>query len=178
MKKTAIILSAVLFGSIQAKAYDFELNGIYYAFMEGTTDEVAVSLFIDYWHDDFDGVGVYEGHIVIPETIIYENKQYRVTKIGFLAFGESNAESIVIPKSIRYIDWNAFRNYRATIKRIEVQWQTSLELNELEIEDDLSINYMYDIVLVVPANTKTLYQEHDVWKKFINIEETEFNVID
>ena len=173
MKKTAIILFAVLFGTMQAKAYELEVDGIYYNFKEGTTDEVVVTCFIDYWYDDFDGVGNYKGHIVIPETIIHEDKIYRVTGIDYFGFKEGEIESVIIPKSIKNIGLMAFRNLRGTLKRIEVQWQTLFELKELEIENNELWTDYEDIVLVVPKNTKTFYQEHDIWKKFIHIEESQ-----
>lgn len=186
MKTVLLVLIAVLFSSMQAKAYDFELDGIYYNFIEETTDEVEVTYFIEYRHDDFDGAGDYYGNILIPESIVYQNKEYWVTGIGEQAFRESGVESVIIPKSIKYIGWLAFRDCYS-LHRIEVQWETPLNLREVEKKypkfDDSYSDYVAEdifdfnerdferVVLVVPANTKMFYQMEDVWKNFIHIEE-------
>ncbi len=168
MKRFAFILLTILLGATQAKAYDFELNGIYYSFIEGATDEVEVTYFIDYWDDDFDGVGNYEGDIVIPEAIIYEGKEYWVTGIGEIAFKEASIESVIIPKSVKRIGLGAFRNLRGTLKQLEVQWQTPYELSLLKIDSSFDTDFE-QIVLVVPQNTQTLYLEHEVWGRFTHI---------
>ena len=170
MRKITFLLLPILLSTMQANAYDFELNGIYYNFIEEKPNEVEVVHFIEYWHDDFDGEGNYEGDIIIPETVIYEDKEYQVTSIGEIAFEEGSIESVVIPKSIKYIGWGAFRNLRATLKRIEVQWQTPLELEKVEIASRFDTSFEH-IVLVVPANTKALYEGHEVWQNFTHIEE-------
>lgn len=189
MKKAVIILFAFLSGIMQANAYHFELNGIYYNFVEDTTDEVEVTYFIDYRHDDFDDTGDYSGNIVIPETIIYENKEYRVTSIGEQAFRESGIESIIIPQSITYIGGYAFNSCYA-LKKVEVQWETPLDLEEVEKKYPKSgdpypdayrlAEYIFDfraeyfqITLIVPKDTKTLYREQYVWKNFTDIKEKE-----
>ena len=169
-------------------AYDFELNGIYYNFIKGTADEVEVTYFIEYRYDDFDGVGDYYGDIVIPETIIYKNKQYHVTSIHDQTFRESSIESVTIPKSIRYIGPRTFKD--CYLKKIEVQWQIPLNLREVEkkypksnssytsgsewVAEEIFDWFEQDferVILVVPANTKKLYQKQEVWKNFIHIEE-------
>jgi hypothetical protein len=191
MKKLIIILAAVLLSEMQTKAYNFELNGIYYNFIEGTADEVEVTYFIDYRHDDFDGEGDYYGDIIIPETIIHENKTYRVTRIGEQAFRESGVQTITIPKSIKFIGMKALDCFP---KRIEVQWETPLDLREVEkmypIVYDFSGHYTAEdifnfdeirferVTLVVPKNTKALYQEQEVWKNFIHIEEKHKSTVD
>ncbi|MDH6355530.1 hypothetical protein M2132_001875 [Dysgonomonas sp. PH5-45] len=184
MKKAIIVLFAVLFGAMQAKAYHFEQNGIYYNFVEGTADEVEVTYLIDYRGDDFDGEGDYYDDILIPETIRYKGKQYRVTGISEQTFRESGVEAITIPKSVKYIGVNAFRSCSA-LKRIEVKWENPLNLKDMEEKYptcydisytaqsifDFGEQYFEDVILVVPKNTKALYQEQYVWKNFTNIEE-------
>ncbi len=191
MKKTIIILSLLACIAIQAKAYHFELNGIYYNFIEGTIDEVEVTYFIDYRHDDFDGKGDYYGDIVIPETIVYENKTYRVTRIGEQAFRESSVETITIPKSIRFIGMGALA---CSPKKIEFQWEMPLDLREVEKKYpdvyDYTGTYVAEdifgfdehgferVTLVVPKNTKALYQKQEVWRNFVHIEEIQNSTID
>lgn len=184
MKKTLVILFAILFGTTQAKAYNFELNGLYYNFIEGTVDFVEVTYPIEYRHDDYDGEGDYYGDIVIPEVVTYKNKQYYVVGIGEQAFRESGVETVTIPKSIEHIGVLAFRSCYS-LNKIEVQWDIPLNLREVEkrspadytAEDifDFSEQEFERITLVVPKGTKHLYQEQDVWSRFINIEEKKSN---
>lgn len=189
MKKGILILLAVLFSTMQIKAYNFELDGIYYNFIEGTTNNVEVTYPIEYRHDDYDGEGDYYGVIIIPEIVTYKNKHYRVTSIGEQAFRESSVVAVTVPKSVEYIGVGAFRDC-CFLEKIEVQWSVPLDLREVEktypkhsdpyynyvAEDifDFSEEQRQRITLVVPINTKTLYQEWEVWKYFVNIEEKGF----
>ncbi len=50
----------------------------------------------------------YTGDIVIPSTITYEGVEYNVTSIGNFAFEGCDITSIIIPKGIKKIGYNAF----------------------------------------------------------------------
>lgn len=50
-----------------------------------------------------------DNKLIIPETIIYNNKTYRVTEIGEKAFMENDLESVNIPSSVKSIGESAFR---------------------------------------------------------------------
>ena len=53
--------------------------------------------------------GGYEGAIVIPETVVFNELTYRVTSIGKEAFAFCDPlTSITIPDSIKRIGWKAF----------------------------------------------------------------------
>ena len=53
--------------------------------------------------------GYYEGDIVIPETVVFNERPYRVTSIGKTAFAFCYPlTSIPIPDSVKSIGWNAF----------------------------------------------------------------------
>lgn len=53
--------------------------------------------------------GGYEGAIVIPETVVFNELTYRVTSIGKEAFAFCNPlTSITIPDSVKRIGWKAF----------------------------------------------------------------------
>ena len=53
--------------------------------------------------------GLYEGNIIIPETVVFNELTYRVTSIGKEAFAFCNPlTSITIPDSVKRIGWKAF----------------------------------------------------------------------
>ncbi len=106
IKKIEILLM-LLFVAFQSRAYDFEKDGIYYNF-NGT---IPFEVFVTYRDNPFD-VGYqpsYSGVVVIPETVEFANKYYRITEIGDFAFrGCSSLSSIEIPGSCTTIGSGAF----------------------------------------------------------------------
>ena len=82
-------------------AYDCLWNGIYYNLDESTmTAEVT------------NGDSYYSGNVVIPNTIAYGNG-YRVTSIGYVAFGGcTGLTSVTIPNSVTRIEDCAFSGCR------------------------------------------------------------------
>lgn len=96
--KTSLLTIAMLLCSIVANAHDFEVDGIYYKITSSEDLTVSVS---------YQGNGStaypdeYIGEVVIPESVVYNDKTYSVTSIGYKAFyGCSNLTSITIPCSI------------------------------------------------------------------------------
>ncbi len=83
-------------------AYDFEVDGIYYDIIFGSTTAVT---FKD------SSYGSYSGDITIPNTVEYDGKTYNVISIGERAFyGSSSLESVVIPQGVTSIEKEAFYN--------------------------------------------------------------------
>lgn len=92
-------MAAVLFACSTAKAYDAEIDGIYYNFYG---DEAEVT----YENTSFNS---YSGDIVIPESFIYNEKTYTVTSIGEEAFADCySLASANIPNSVTSIGGYAF----------------------------------------------------------------------
>ena len=96
-----LLLTLLLACTSTVSAYDFEVNGIYYTIRTGT--EVYVTA-----RNTNSSFNEYEGHINIPETVVYSGVTYNVDGIGSYAFRYSSIESITIPPTITFIGYNAF----------------------------------------------------------------------
>ena len=100
--KQLLITVAVLLCSTVASAHDFEVGGIYYNIISSRFLTVEVTHKGSSW-------GEYSGKLVIPETVTYKSKTYRVTTIGSIAFDEcTGLISITIPNSVTTIGSSAF----------------------------------------------------------------------
>ena len=95
MKKLLLLLLTILL-PMAVWAYDAEIDAFYYNF-NGTNATVTF------------GDNGYRGDIVIPETVTYNNKVYRVTSIGSSAFeGCTGLTSVTISNSVTSIGKQAF----------------------------------------------------------------------
>lgn len=95
MKK--YLLTLLLLVPMLASAYDIEIDGVYYNLDKETKTAEVTS-----------GNGWYDGPLVIPNTITYQDVDYIVTKIGAYAVKYNShgfgIPSITIPNSITHID--------------------------------------------------------------------------
>lgn len=91
---------AMLWLSIVASAYDFEVDGIYY--LADVSDMTATVT---------SGDNPYDGDLVIPETTSYKGREFVVTSIASQTFYNcTGLESVALPKSITNIGTEAFKN--------------------------------------------------------------------
>ena len=122
---------AMLWISISAFAYDFEVDGIYYNITSMSNLEVGVTYkeLTKISGNSYRNTS-YVGNITIPETVNYHNRTYTVTSVEYSAFGTGHIEaydsfydnhgckitSIILPPSIRTIGDYAFQNCRELSK--------------------------------------------------------------
>ena len=99
MKKLLFVSLFTLLNILSAWAYDFEVDGIYYNIILGTSTEVEVIF----------GTDRYFGMVVIPATVVHGDETYNVTAIGGNAFAScSGLTSVTIPEGVTSIGYAAF----------------------------------------------------------------------
>ena len=100
MRKLFFLLVAI-FATTCLWADDFEVNGIYYNYLNENNVEVTYSR--------FSNSEKYSGEVIIPSTVTYNGTTYNVTSIGERAFSQcSSLSSITIPNSVTSIGNSAF----------------------------------------------------------------------
>lgn len=107
MKKLTTLFFVFGLG-ISAWAYDFKSGDLYYnitSSIEPYTVEVTYELVESaYTKDNYEGLV----NVEIPEYVIYNSKQYKVTSIGYGAFQKaSSIKTIKIPNSISSLGYKA-----------------------------------------------------------------------
>ena len=96
---------AMLLCCITANAYSFEVDGIYYNSYGSNSVQVTYK---DYNNGKYNS---YSGDVVIPETVTYNDVEYKVTSIGSSAFCNcSGLTSVTIPQGVTSIGSSAFYN--------------------------------------------------------------------
>lgn len=97
IKKTIFFLCCVLTSSV-SYAYDFESNGFYY----------NITSLQDLTVDITSGDVPYTGSIVIPDSVRYANRCFKVTGIAERGFAYSSITDVCISKTIKGIKVEAF----------------------------------------------------------------------
>ncbi|MBO6117570.1 MAG: leucine-rich repeat protein [Bacteroidales bacterium] len=104
--KTIIALVFAVIVSVNALAYDFEKDGIYYNINSDSTVGVT-------YHHKSDSVyySDYSGEVTIPSSVTYNGTTYSVTLIDSNAFrGCTGLTSITIPNSVEILGIGALRD--------------------------------------------------------------------
>ena len=106
--RNLLMLAAVLSVSVNAFAYGFEVDGIYYDILSVQDKTVRVT-YKEYSNATYKSD--YSGDMVIPEQVQYNEELYSVNSIGLYAFvGCDGLTSITIPISVTTIEGDAFYN--------------------------------------------------------------------
>lgn len=108
ISKILLTLGFLLFNTV-LHAYDFTVNGLYYNVI--SEEERTCEVVNDGQKDSLtnEPLGAcYSGKIVIPKTVRWENKEYRVVSIGRMAFTHTKVISVVIPEGVVNIEKMAF----------------------------------------------------------------------
>ena len=162
-----LLFAAVLLlcGTV-ASAHDIEVGGFYYNIISSSDLTVEVTHKGSSWGLYYE----YSGKLVIPETVTYKSKTYRVTTIGSGAFdGCTGLTSVTIPNSVTTIGYFAFRDC-TNLKEIYSLSETPPVIYSYTFSN-------YSATLYVPIGAKETYQTTDYWKEFANIVEMDFTGI-
>ncbi len=105
MKRIILILSIMLLSQASTWAYDFRVDGIYYNILS----EEDLTCEVTYLSTSNSNYSAYQGSVVIPSTVNFENATYKVTSIGSSTFsGCTRLTEIAIPNSVTEIGSSAF----------------------------------------------------------------------
>lgn len=100
-----ILLVMMISCPITASAYDAYIDGIFYN-LDPKGSKATVTVTESSYDPDHEW---YRGNVIIPSSIVVDDKSYTVTQIGDGAFsGCSELESVTIPETVSYIFSNAF----------------------------------------------------------------------
>ena len=109
---TILLTMLISMTGAKAFAYDFTVANsdgktIYYIWANEEKTEVSVTY--DYYHGNLFENKSYSGNIVIPESVVYEGNNYKVSSIGSLTFHYCyGLKSVTIPNSVTSIGASAF----------------------------------------------------------------------
>ena len=103
LRKQLSLLILIITSILDTFAYDFKIDGIYYNRISATDFEVTT-----------DKNGRYSGNVIIPEKVIYNDKEFNVTQIGDYAFNLCvGLQSVKLPEGITSIGEFAFNGCKA-----------------------------------------------------------------
>ena len=164
-----VLITAVL--PLYALAQNISVSGIFYNLIGD--DEVEVTYdedncnFID---EDLFGMPYcndYRGSVVIPATMSYSGRTYRVTTVGESAFRECNKlTAIDLPSSISEVGGRAFEHC-TSLKSMTCHSATPPDVSE----SSFSAEVRRKVTLYVPRSAARAYKSAAVWRDFKEIVE-------
>lgn len=130
-----IFLCLCLFGSINAFAYDAEIDGIYYNFLEENAEVVS---------------GTYSGVVAIPASVTYKDATYNVTTIANKAFyGCKKLKSVTLPEGVTRIGNEAFYGCDSLIS-------VNIPEGVTDIGNDAFVGCKSLIAITIPASVTSI----------------------
>lgn len=106
ISRALLAIAMMLTVLLPSLAHDFEVDGIYYNYLDKNEKAVEVTYKGDYGPDYFNE---YSGSVIIPSIITYNGVTYSVSSIGDSAFENcTGLTSVTIPNSVATIGEYAF----------------------------------------------------------------------
>ena len=104
--RAILAIAIMLCVALPTLAHDFEVDGIYYNYLDKTAKTVEVTY---KGSSNYDYSNEYTGSVTIPSSVTYSGATYSVTSIGDYAFLDcSSLTSVTIPNSVTSIGSSAF----------------------------------------------------------------------
>lgn len=98
------MLIVMLFATITASAYDFEVDGFYY---EVNLEKMEATLVA--------GESKHTGDVIIPEKVTYKGKDFKVVAISGAFSGNNGLTGVSIPLSVTFLGDNTFNGCSSLI---------------------------------------------------------------
>lgn len=117
-------MAVLLIGSTASRAYDFEVDGIYYNII-GEKDPLYFAE-VTFCGNEYSSYNEYSGDIVIPQYVKYNGKQYFIRRIGNSAFRGCNKLTSITMNTVSYIGYAAFTGCTA-LKSVSMNKVESVE---------------------------------------------------
>lgn len=164
ISRALLAIAMMLTVLLPSLAHDFEVDGIYYNYLDKNEKAVEVTYKGDYGPDYFNE---YSGSVIIPSIITYNGVTYSVSSIGDSAFENcTGLTSVTIPNSVATIGEYAFYGcgLRLIISHCVVPPICDGEVFGGE-------NDSYRALLMIPEGAMIDYALTDEWHKFTQVHE-------
>lgn len=152
MQRILVLMAVMLIGGTASKAYDFEVDGIYYNKVNNSTNLPLAE--VTFCGEKYSSYNEYSNDIVIPQYVEYNGKRFLVLGIGDSAFRGCNELTSITMNTVSYIRYAAFTGCTA-LKSVSMNKVESVEeyafsncfsLTSIEIPESMTKigDFMFD----------------------------------